>query len=413
MVEFLLPVFLPTVSIKLFERSKNPRHAHYGSPRGARDLFGGVLAFLSELDLYLLFSTVILSAIGLVMVYSATRNLIPTEPTYYIKRQIIYAIIGVIAMYFFILVDYRIIQQYSSLIYVLVLLSLIAVRVIGHASGYGTAGGSGGSIREIALGPIAIQPSEFAVLAVIVSIANFVDDHQGSYSRGDVAKMILIAGVPMVLVLAQPDLGTTMILGVVLFTLLSVAGVRVRFLLFGVVVAAAAFFIALSVHLLHSYQFDRITGFLNQSCSNPLNYNLCISKTAIGAGGLRGAGLFQGAFTNNQYVPVQYADFIFSAIGEQLGFLGSLAVLAVFAIIAFRIFRAIGRSADRFGQMICAGILSFLVFSVFQNIGMTVGLMPITGIPLPFVSYGGSALFAFFIAIGLVINVERNAPGRR
>jgi len=164
---------------------------------------------------------------------------------------------------------------------------------------------------------------------------------------------------------------------------------------------------------LHSYQLSRLTGYLNQNCNLVQNYNLCISKTAIGAGGLRGTGLFQGAFTNNQYVPVQYADFIFSAIGEQLGFSGSIAVLMVFGVLAFRIFRAISRSADRFGQLICAGILAFLVFSVFQNVGMTVGLMPITGIPLPFISYGGSALFAFFIAIGLVVNVERNAPGRR
>ncbi len=401
------------MSIKLFERVKPQHQAHYRPPGSPKDFFLGSVEFLRNLDLYLVFSTAILTAIGLVMVYSATRNLIPSEPSYYIKRQIIYGVVGVLAMCFFIIVDYRLLQRWANLIYGLVLLSLVAVRVIGHASGYGSAAGSGGAVREIALGPIAIQPSEFAVLAVMISIANFVDGHVGNYTRGDVAKMSLMALVPMALVLVQPDLGTTLILGVVLFTLLSVAGVRIRYLAAGVALAVVLFVVGTQVHLLHGYQLDRITGFLNQNCNNPLNYNLCLSKTAIGAGGLRGTGVFQGAFTNNQYVPVQYADFIFSAIGEQLGFLGSLAVLLVFGVMAFRIFRAIARSADRFGQLLCAGVLAFLVFSVFQNIGMTIGLMPITGIPLPFISYGGSALFAFFIAIGIVLNIERNAPGRR
>lgn len=346
-------------------------------------------------------------AIGLVMVYSATRNTIPTEPSYYIKRQIVYAVIGVIAMCFFMVVDYRLFQRWGNLFYVLVLLSLLAVRVIGHTSGYGAA------VREIALGPIAIQPSEFAVLAVIISISNFVDGHVGEYSRIDIAKMLLIAAVPMILVYEQPDLGSTMILAVVVFTLLAVAGVRLRYLVAGVCLALLTFFVATKLHVLHGYQLQRITGYLNQDCNLQQNYNLCLSKTAIGAGGIEGTGLFQGAFTNNQYVPVQYADFIFSAVGEQLGFVGSLGVLAIFGLMAFRIFRAIGRAADRFGQMICAGILAFLVFSVFENVGMTMGLMPITGIPLPFVSYGGSALFAFFIAVGIVINVARHAPGRR
>lgn len=401
------------MSIRLFEQAKSSRRPRYGAARRPRATLSSLVGFIAELDLYLLLATAILAVIGLLMVYSATRNLIPTEPSYYIKRQIVYAIIGFFAMCVFIFVDYRLLQRWANLLYVLVILSLLAVRVIGHASGFGNAAGSGGAIREIALGPIAIQPSEFAVLVVILSIAKFVDEHVGAYTQSDIAKIVGFAALPMVLVLVQPDLGTTIIIAVVLFTLLTVAGVRARYLLSGVGLAVGVFFVLTGVHILHSYQLSRLTGYLNQDCNLIQNYNLCISKTAIGAGGFRGAGLFQGAFTNNQYVPVQYADFIFSAIGEQLGFLGSLAVLAMFAVLSFRIFRAIGRSADRFGQLICAGVLAFLVFSVFQNVGMTVGLMPITGIPLPFISYGGSALFAFFIAIGLVVNVERNAPGRR
>lgn len=401
------------MSLKLFEQQKFARGPRYGTHRGVRDVFATSVDVLAHLDLYLLLSTAILTVVGLLMVYSATRNLIPTEPSYYIKRQIVYAVIGFIAMCFFIVVDYRLLQRFANLLYGLVILALLAVRAIGHPSGYGGASGSGGAIREIAVGPIAIQPSEFAVLVVIISIAKFVDEHVGAYTRQDIAKMVVIAALPMALVLVQPDLGTTIIIAVVLFTLLTVAGVRARYLLLGLALSVGVFFLFTSAHILHSYQLSRLTGYLNQNCNLVQNYNLCISKTAIGAGGLRGAGLFQGAFTNNQYVPVQYADFIFSAIGEQLGFIGSIGVLSVFGVMAFRIFRSIGRSADRFGQLISAGVLAFFVFSVFQNVGMTVGLMPITGIPLPFISYGGSALFAFFIAVGLVANVAKNAPSRR
>lgn len=395
------------MSVKLFEQTAAARRRRSRQVNGPATPLATAIEFVVSLDFFLILATGAITAVGLLMVYSATRNLFPLEPSYYIKRQIIYAVLGAIAMCVFTVVDYRLFQRFGNLFYGLILLSLLAVRVIGHSSGYGNA------IREISLGPLAIQPSEFAVLAVIVSIANFVDGHVGPFSARDLAKMVVIAGLPMLLVVIQPDLGTTMIIVVVLFTLLAVAGVRLRYLVGGAIAATGFFFIATHAHLLHSYQLQRIAGFLNQNCTLPQNYNLCLSKTAIGAGGLRGAGLFQGAFTNNQYVPVQYADFIFSAIGEQLGFVGSVAVLGIFAVMAFRVYRAIGRAADRFGQMLCAGILAFFVFSVFQNVGMTMGLMPITGIPLPFVSYGGSALFVFFIAMGVVVNVQRNAPSRR
>ncbi len=151
----------------------------------------------------------------------------------------------------------------------------------------------------------------------------------------------------------------------------------------------------------------RIHSFFNQSqAASGANYNLTLAKEAIGSGGLTGLGLFHGPLTTLQYVPVAYADFIFSAIGEQTGFIGATVVLGLFAVIAFRIFRAMQVARDTLGRLICGGVLAFVVFSVFQNVGMNVGLMPITGIPLPFISYGGSALLAFFAAIGLVANVE-------
>jgi rod shape determining protein RodA len=326
---------------------------------------------------------------------------------------VIFAITGFVVMVICFVVDYRHLETWGYPLYAVAILALLAVRAVGHASGYGDAAGSAGAVREIKLGPFAIQPSEFVVLAMMFAVGVYAHRHEGRLSSLDVVKLLLLGGLPMVLVLAQPDLGTTIILAVVLFTMLVVAGVPLRYLAVISVAAVLAFFGALHLHLLQGYQLQRITGFLNQNCNLAQNYNLCLSKTAIGAGGFRGVGLFHGVFTNNQYVPVQYADFIFSAIGEQFGFVGSALVLGLYALLALRTFRAIHLARDPLGRLICGGSLAFLVFSVFQNVGMTMGLVPITGIPLPFISYGGSALFAFFAAVGLVANVEyRRLAGR-
>jgi rod shape determining protein RodA len=190
--------------------------------------------------------------------------------------------------------------------------------------------------------------------------------------------------------------------------MLFVGGVRLRFLAGLVVLAIAGFACAVVLHVLNRYQLDRLTAFLHQDSggSQTLNYNVIQSKTAIGAGGLRGTGMFNGLETNLAYVPIQYADFIFSAVGEQLGFVGSALVIGLYSVVAFRVVRAIQTARDSLGRLLGAGVLAFLVVSVFENIGMTTGIMPITGIPLPLISYGGSALVAFFIAMGLVLNVE-------
>jgi rod shape determining protein RodA len=200
---------------------------------------------------------------------------------------------------------------------------------------------------------------------------------------------------------------------VVLFSVLTIAGVKIRYLLIGVVLTVLMVLIAAQIGLIHGYQLQRLTDFFNPNSASAKSssdagsvYSLSLAETAIGAGGLRGTGLFNGAVTSLKYVPESYSDSIFSAVGEQLGFLGSVVMLGLFGLIAARMFRAIQIAGDLTGRIICGGALAFLVFSVFQNVGMWIGLMPITGIPLPFISYGGSALLAFFAAIGLVANVE-------
>jgi rod shape determining protein RodA len=210
-----------------------------------------------------------------------------------------------------------------------------------------------------------------------------------------------------VLVYGQPDLGTTIILGVTLAAMLVAAGVRVRYLLMLTVMVVGGFFLAIHLHVLKQYQLERLTSFLHQGQNTQSsNYDLSQSTNAIASGGFWGTGVFRGTATNLGYVPNQQTDFIFSAVGEQLGFVGSLVVIGLFGIIGLRALRAAQIARDNFGRMVCAGALAFLAFSVFENIGMTVGLTPITGIPLPFISYGGSASFAFFATVGLVANVE-------
>ncbi len=358
------------------------------------------MAVLRRVDFALVLAIVLLAVLGAVMVYSASRSLYPLEPSYYLKRQIAFDAVGVVAMVLSALIDYRRLEEWGYVIYGAVVLALVAVKAVGHTQN--------GAERWISLGGIQLQPSEFAVLAVIVVIGVYLSRHERVLNVPSVLALVALAGIPMLLVVVQPDLGTAILLAAVLFVMLFVGGVRLRFLAGLVVLAVAAFACAVALHILNRYQLDRLTAFLHQdtSGSQTLNYNVIQSKTAIGSGGVRGTGLFRGLETNLDYVPIQYADFIFSAIGEQLGFIGSAIVIGLYGLVAYRVFRAIQVARDSLGRLLCAGVLAFLVVSVFENIGMATGIMPITGIPLPFISYGGSALLAFFIATGVVVNVE-------
>ena len=369
------------------------------TPRLHRKTTSPILAALRQVDFALIVATLVLTVIGFVMVYSASKGIYPAEPNYFLKRQIAYAIVGLIAMIVCATVDYRRLEDFGYYIYGIVVIALAGVIAVGHSQN--------GSQRWISLAGVQFQPSEFGVLAVICGVALYLARHRRELGVGRIAALCLMTGVPILLVVKQPDLGTGILLGVVLFVMLYFGGVRMRFLVALVAIAVLGFAFAVFAHVLSTYQLDRLTAFLHQSTDpQGLDYNVIQSKTAIGAGGLTGTGLFKGAQTNLEYVPIQYADFIFSAIGEQLGFIGSAVVIGLYGFVAFRIFRAVQVARDELGRLICAGILAFVVFSVFENVGMASGIMPITGIPLPFISYGGSALVAFFCAIGLVLNIE-------
>ncbi len=375
----------------------------------------GALALLRRVDLVLVGTTLALAAIGAVMVYSATRSVYPLEPTYYLKRQVLYVAVGLVIGLVCAVVDYRRLEELGYPLYGVVILSLLAVFAVGRSIGAGSgAQSTATTVREIPLGPFQFQPSEFGVLAMIVAIGLYAHHHERELTPKRLVVMTAMAAVPLALVFKQPDVGTAVIIAVVFAGLLVFAGVRARHLLVFAVLAGGGIAGIFGLHLLHGYELQRFTCFLhpNQDTSGAC-YQLNITKEAIGAGGLRGTGLFKGTVTNLQYVPDQYADFIFSAVGEQGGFIGVVVLLGLYAVMALRIFRAMQLSRDTLGRMICGGALVFLVFSVFQNVGMNVGIMPITGIPLPFVSFGGSALLAFFAMVGLVVNVEmRRLRGR-
>ena len=352
-------------------------------------------------------ATLLVSAIGVVMVYTATRGSLLAagdDPKTFLKKQGLFVVLGLIIMVVVAVFDYRRLEPLTTLLYWLIILALLGVFVVGSSAQ--------GAARWFSVGPLQLQPSEFAVLALILAIASYCArrEEEGLAWR-DVFRLLIMAGIPIVLVLLQPDLGTAMIMVIVLIVMLAVAGLPIRILVLLLIGTVFVAFVAIEGGFLHTYQLARLTTFLNpnQHSTNPYVqttiYNTQQAKDAIGSGGLFGSGIGHGAQTNLGYVPEQQTDFIFTAVAEQLGFIGSVGVLAILGIIAWRILRAAVVARDVFGRLICAGLFAFFAFSVFQNAGMTMGIMPITGIPLPFVSYGGTAVLVFYAAIGLTLSV--------
>jgi rod shape determining protein RodA len=257
------------------------------------------------------------------------------------------------------------------------------------------------------IGPFQLQPSEFAKVALVVTIAAVAERYRGDLDAYRLAVLLGLAGVPLTLVYIQPDLGTAMVIAVVMFTVLVVAGARARHVLVLALCALSAVVVVIRVGALRQYQVDRLTGFLDQSADGSRSsYNLQQSQVAIEHGGFTGRGLFHGTQTNLAYVPEQHTDFIFTAVGEELGFIGAAVLLGLFAIFLWRGLRIAMLSKDLFGTMLAAGVVAMLAFQMFINIGMTIGVSPITGIPLPFVSYGGSSMITKMIAIGFAVNSQ-------
>jgi rod shape determining protein RodA len=354
-------------------------------------------------DVALIATTLILAAIGVVIVYSSTRYLAVAEGLsrhYYVERQAGYVIVGALAMIVLAALDYRWLEHASAVLYVGIILALLALFTpIGSKAL--------GATRWIQVAGVQIQPSSFAILVLIVTVATFCARRPEGLERSDLIKVLALAALPILLVVKQPDLASGIVMCVVLLVMLVVAGIPNRYLVLLVVSAVVGGFAVVHLGLLKSYQFERLTSFLHQGKNLQGNtYNLHQSVAAIGSGGLWGTGLFHGPQTNLQYVPSQPTDFIFSAVGEQLGFVGSASVLVLLGIVSLRLLRAAQTSHDAFGRLLAVGCFTFVAFSAFENAGMSMGIMPVAGIPLPFLSYGGSAIVAFFCAVGIALSVH-------
>ncbi len=354
-----------------------------------------------HIDAVLLGCIAAVAVLGALMVFSSTRGREPNSiDTSFVRKQIVFILSGGGLMTLVAAIDYRRYRDFAPALYGAVVAGLALV-----ISPIGT--NKKGSQAWFQLGPFQLQPSEFAKVAVICMLAAVMAHWRNEIDLRRVVALLAIIGVPMVLIMLQPDLGTTLVFVGIGMGMLLIGGVELRHIVALTVVGVIGVLGVLNSNYLDEYQKDRLTVFLDQGSNlRGETWNLNQSKIAIGAGGPLGKGLFQGTQTRLDIVPEQHTDFIFTAVGEELGFIGAGTLLALFSIIAWRIWRTAQLARDDFGSLVCVGVLSMFVFQVFQNVGMTMGIMPITGIPLPFMSYGGSSTLMAFVAMGLVVNVH-------
>ncbi|HVW35126.1 MAG TPA: rod shape-determining protein RodA [Acidimicrobiia bacterium] len=349
-------------------------------------------------DPLLIGSAVALAALGIVLVGAATRG----QGLAYPVRQLLWVTIGLGAMAAAAAVDLEILRGKVNVVYLAGLVGLVVVLSPLGAS-------TNGAQAWFSFGPLALQPAELVKPVLVVALAAHGARAGGPLDGRRLLGALVLLGVPVGLVLLQPDLGTAMVLVALTAGVVAVAGARGRHLLLLTVLGGLAVAGVLRAGVLAPYQVERLTGFLHQSHDpRGATWNLEQAKIAIGSGGLAGEGLFAGSQTRLSYVPEQHTDFVFTVVGEDLGLVGGATVLGLFALLAWRIWRAAWRATDPFGALCCAGILAMLVFQVTENVGMTMGITPITGIPLPFLSYGGSSMVACFGAVGLAANVARS-----
>jgi rod shape determining protein RodA len=359
-------------------------------------------------DPLLILSVVAITAIGALLVYSATRGpateLDPAD-TSFLTRQVIFAVVGACFGLFAALINIERIRSLASVTFITTLGLLFGVVLFGAEIK--------GAQAWYRVGGFTFQPSEPGKLVLIVTLATVFSGDRVGFQR--MAAGLLLAGLPIGLILLQPDLGTVLVYIVITAVMITMSNISMRLILLLVLAAITAITMIFNSDVLEDYQKDRLTVFvLDDEAVAELGadavrvaYNAEQSQIAIGNGGLTGTGLFQGTQTSSNLVPEQQTDFIFSVAGEELGFRGAAILLVLFAVIVLRIWRVAVRASDEFDRLLAVGVMSMFVFQVFQSAGMTMGMMPVTGIPMPFVSYGGSSMLTSMIAIGLILGVYR------
>ena len=370
------------------------------TPTSRRTVFG-------KFDPLLTVAVALLILLGVALVYAATRDWLSgagRDPQYYLKRQLINVIIGIALAYGATLIDYRLLRAYTPFLWGAGILGLLIVLIPGLGS---TINGARSWITFP--GGFQVQPAELAKISIIVGMALILSERvtgiDGPTDR-QVFQSLLVAAVPVLLIVLQPDLGTVLIISASVITMIAVSGARMRWLVGLLVVGLTGAYLAIASGALSEYQLKRLRSFVDPTADPQASgYQLRQARITIGSGGFFGKGLFNGPQTNGRFVPEQHTDFIFTVSGEELGFLGSALILILFFIILMRAFAIARRTNDIFGRMVCVGVIAWFSFQIFENIGMTMGLMPMTGVPLPFLSYGGSSMFANLIGIGLLQNV--------
>ncbi len=348
--------------------------------------------YIRDYDYSLLFLTFALILFGLLMIYSAQ----PSDPIYnFFSQQIFWVAVGIGAMGFMTVLDYRFLGAWSRPIYLGIVGLLGMVVLLGETGVFGAQ-------RWFQILDQQIQPSEFAKLFLIITLSKFLADREGQ-RRAYLISGALVA-LPVVLVLLQPNLSTAIIISMIWLTIVIMAGMPLRWLV-GLAIIGAIIVPIAWPHI-PTYQRDRVLIFANPA-SDPSGqgYNLIQSRIAIGGGGLMGQGYRQGSQNQLGYLRVRHTDFIFSVVAEELGFVGALLLFLLLGALLFRLTRAIQKSKDPFGRLVVAGVTGWIFFQSFVNVGVNVGLVPPTGVPLPFISYGGSNLITLMLALGLVQSV--------
>ena len=363
---------------------------------------------LSRFDLTLNLAVAALLAIGTLLVYAATREWFRSnnlDPEYYLKRHILNILIGALLAYGTTLIDYRLLRAYAPILWLISIIGLIAVFIPGIGEEVNN------SNAWISLpGGFQLQPAELAKIAIIIGIAMVLSDRdqkQNDPTDLDVVKALAIAAIPVFFIVLQPDLGTILIISAAVVAMIGVSGARPIWVVGLLLLAVVGGFTAVKTGAVSEYQVARLQSFIDPT-SDPqaTGYQIRQSRITIGSGGFFGKGLFEGPQTSGRFVPEQQTDFIFTVAGEELGFVGCSLILFLYLLIFIRAFIICRQSRDLFGRLVCIGVIAWFIFQSFENIGMAMGLMPMTGVPLPFLSYGGSSMFANLIGIGLLQNVH-------
>jgi rod shape determining protein RodA len=360
-----------------------------------------------HVDWFLILLTAALVAVGLLLLYSATNQTLRQDgldPFVRVKKQAITAVLGIIVMIAIVSFDYRFFKVYAGFIYAATIIALLLVRV----PGIGSTDTLGAAQRWFDVAGLQITPSEFTKLSVIAMLAAVLSELRSAVPTvSDVIRLLTIATIPLILVFIGPDIGTSIVIVTIVVGMLVVAGTRARHLVVLAVIGLGLIFSAFRLGVVEDYQVARLTAFLDPTnAPADARYNLDQSLIAVGSGGLVGKGYLGGTQTNLDYVPEQHTDFIFTVAGEEFGFLGAMAILLLYALLLWRAIRIASLAKDPFGTFAASGIASMFAIQMFVNVGMVLGIMPITGIPLPFLSYGGSSIIASFIAIGMLESIH-------